>query len=41
MQAIKVPDNADVRDNKRRDFRRRKLTMHDDEPEVEPRQRSH
>ncbi len=25
----KVPDNAEVRDNKRRDFRRRKFAMHE------------
>ena len=35
---IRVPDNAEVRDNKRRDFSRRKFAMH--EPDVEPRQRS-
>ena len=35
---IKVPDNAEVRENKRRDFRRRKFAMH--KRDVEPRQRS-
>ena len=35
---IKVPDNREVRDNKRRDFRCSKSAMH--EPDVGPGERS-